>query len=77
MLNSNTSNNNLVDSAYNGYDLDKNWLLQSYLTKSKKEGDKSNLIADYTYSDIQKKLINNDCFIDTWYRISGNHDYQY
>lgn len=56
---------NLIDSAYQGLDLDKNWLLQSYILNNSKDSTKLlQLKREYSYSDIRNSLRNGECFID-------------
>lgn len=56
---------NLIDSAYQGLDLDKNWLLQSYIVNNSKDSTKFlQLKREYSYSDIRNSLRNGECFID-------------
>lgn len=65
LLYSVTPDLNFIDSAYGGLDLDKNWLLQSYiLNKSMDSSSLIDLKREYSYKEIQKSLLNGECFID-------------
>lgn len=56
---------NFIDSAYGGIDLDKNWLLQSYVFNNSKDSTKLlDLKREYSYDEIQKMLTSGECFID-------------
>lgn len=56
---------NFIDSAYGGLDLDKNWLLQSYISNNSKDSSRLlDLKREYSYNEIQKSLLNGECFID-------------
>lgn len=56
---------NFIDSAYGGLDLDKNWLLQSYVSNNSKDSSRLlDLKREYSYNEIQKSLLSGECFID-------------
>lgn len=65
LLYSGSTDYNLIDSAYRGLDLDKNWLLQSYVMNNSMDSTKlADLKREYLYSGIRNNLKNDECFID-------------
>ena len=65
LLYSVSTNESLIDSAYERLDLDRNWLLQSYLVNNSKDSTKLlHLKREYSYSDIRNSLKGDECFVD-------------
>lgn len=65
LLYSGSTDYSLIDSAYRGLDLDRNWLLQSYIVNNLKDSTKLlQLKREYSYSDIKNSIKAGECFID-------------
>jgi CHAT domain-containing protein len=65
ILYSGSRDNKLIDSVYDQYDLDRNWILQAYIVNNTTDSSKfQNLRKEYSYTNIQKNLKDSECFID-------------
>ena len=76
LLYSGSTDFNLLDSAYEGLDLDKNWLLQSYIVNNSKDSNKlEQLKREYSYTDIRNLLDGRECFIDIIRFLQNDKEY--
>lgn len=76
LLYSGSTDFNLLDSAYEGLDLDKNWLLQSYIVNNSKDSTKlERLKREYSYGDIRNILKDKECFIDIIRFLQNDKEY--
>ena len=65
LLYSSSNNTLLIDSVYKEFDFARNLILQSYVLNHVSDTTKLyNLKKEYSYTDIQKSLHNEECFVD-------------